>query len=545
MAERLFGVEREYAVTALNASGQVLDRAICVGRLSDLAKARLPHLCGLGGMDLFLANGSRLYVDTGCHPEFCTPECANPWDVVRYLEAGETILGSLAEELENHSDMAEVALFKCNVDYGGTGNTWGCHESYLHRTDPRRLPSQIIPHLVSRVIYTGAGGFNVGTRGLEFTLSPRVAHLVQEVSDASTHERGIFHTKNESLSLKGYGRLHVLCGESLCSQLAAWLQVGTTALVVAMIDAGLKPGDGFRLRSSLSAMQTFAADPTCSAAVPSAKGESLTARMIQYHYLEQAEAHIGEDFMPPWAGEVCRRWRETLDLLSGAPQSVATKLDWAIKRAIFQDYVERNGVPWQSLSDWSCVCGRLRAALDQTPYKGKAVATEFLLGPQSPIGPEMERLGLHLNRRGMKWDGLKPFVQLRPAMFEIDTRFGQLGGKGIFSQMDRQGVLDHAVHGVDNVEHAISHPPAIGRAKIRAEWVHRLAGSDEQHVATWDRIIDLQQPRELDLADPFAARGDWQEMDDRSPGVEIRLMETLWSRHGGPRRADNMRRSVC
>lgn len=534
MAERLFGVEREYAVTALNAGGPVLDRASCVVRLSDLAKARLEHLRGMGGIDLFLANGSRLYIDAGCHPELCTPECANPWDVVRYLEAGETILGNLAEELKNNSGMAEVALFKCNVDYGGTGSTWGCHESYLHRADPRRLPTQIIPHLVSRVIYTGAGGFKVGTRGLEFTLSPRVAHLVQEVSDASTHDRGIFHTKNESLSLKGYSRLHVLCGESLCSQLAAWLQVGTTALVVAMIDAGLKPGNGLCLRSSLSALQTFAADPTCSATVPSAKGEHLTARMIQYHYLEQAEAHVGEDFMPPWAGEVCRRWRETLDLLADAPQSTATRLDWAIKLALFREYAERNGVPWQSLPDWSYVCERLGMALDRTPYKGKSVVTELVLGPHSPIGPEVERLGLHLKTRGMKWDCFRPFLQLRPAMFEIDTRFGQLGVRGIFSQMDRQGVLDHAVSGVDNIEHAMCSPPALGRAKIRAEWVHRLAGSGGQYAATWDRIVDLQQQRQLNLDDPFAERGDWQEMDDYIPAMEIRLMETLRSRHRGP-----------
>ncbi len=102
--------------------------------------------------------------------------------------------------------------------------------------------------------------------------------------------RGIFHTKDESLSSEGYHRLHVLCGESLCSHLGAWLKVGTTALVVAMIDAGLRPGDGVRLKSPLSAMQTFASDPQCKATVLSARGKRLTAHMIQRHYLEQAEA---------------------------------------------------------------------------------------------------------------------------------------------------------------------------------------------------------------------------------------------------------------
>lgn len=94
---------------------------------------------------------------------------------------------------------------------------------------------------LSRIVYTGAGGFNSRFRqGLQFTLSPRVWHLVRGVSEGSTEARGIFHTKDESLSAEGYHRLHILCGESVCSETAAWLKVGATALVVALIDAGLR-----------------------------------------------------------------------------------------------------------------------------------------------------------------------------------------------------------------------------------------------------------------------------------------------------------------
>ena len=536
MAKRLFGMETEYAFTALDRDGQALDRAQGVGRLIELAKARLEHLPGSGDLDLFLANGSRLYVDSGLHPEFCTPECTNPWDAVRYVLAGERILGGLMEELAAEPGIAEAALFKCNVDYSDTGSTWGCHESYLHRSDPQLLSAQIIPHLVSRVIYTGAGGFRVGSNGLEFTLSPRVGHLVHEVSDSSTRERGIFHTKDESLSSEGYHRLHVLCGESLCSHVGMWLKVGTTALVVAMVDAGLRPGDGVRLNASLPAMQTFASDPRCTATALSTGGKGLTAGMIQRHYLEQAEAHVRESFMPPWAAEVCRQWRAMLDRLAGAPQSVATTIDWAIKLAVFRDWAGRNGVAWQSLPDWSHVLERLVAALGQTPCKDKSVTIEFILGPQSPIGPEVEALGPYLKARGMEWDRLRPFVQLRPALFEIDTRFGQLGRKGIFSAMDGQGVLDHAVSGVDNIEHAIGSPPAMGRGNVRGHWVRSLAGNGERYVCTWSRIIDLQQKRVLNLTDPFAKREDWRQMDEHTPctdgaSMDVRLMEILQSRH--------------
>src|SRR5437762_13076927 len=120
-----------------------------------------------------------------------------------------------------------------------------------------------MPHLVSRVVYTGAGGFNNLSKGIEFTLSPRVAHLNRGVSGESTHHRGIFHTKGETLAGHDYQRLHLLCGESVCSETAAWLKLGTTALIVAMVDAGLSPGDAVQPRSPLDAIRTFARDPTC------------------------------------------------------------------------------------------------------------------------------------------------------------------------------------------------------------------------------------------------------------------------------------------
>jgi len=526
MAERMFGMEREYALTPLNPGGTPLERAEAIARLGRLAKTRLKHLPGMGHLDLFLENGARLYVDCGYHPEFCTPECVNPWDVVRYSEAGEAILAGLAADLERGSGIREMAIFKCNVDYRGTRHTWGCHESYLHRTQPAQLPDQIIPHLVSRVIYAGAGGFHAGTGGLAFTLSPRVAYLVRGVSGNSTSDRGIFHTKDEPLSMPGYHRLHLLCGESLCSHLATWLQVGCTALVVAMVDAGLTPGQGLRLRSPLGAMQTFAADPTCTAAVSTTSGRPMTARMIQTRYLEQAEAHIGCDFMPPWTEQVCRCWRETLDLLAGAPQSVETRLDWAIKLALYREYAEQSGVPWSSVPDWSFVHESLSTALGRTPCRNKSLATEVILGPGSPVGPQVERLSAHLKDRGLEWDGFERFLKLRTALYETDTRFGQLGTRGIFSQMDHQGVLDHAVRGVDNIEHAVHNPPALGRAKIRAEWVGRLAGGNGGY-ASWDRVIDSQQHRVLRLADPFAEQGDWQKLGDFFPLDDIDLMETL------------------
>ena len=164
----------------------------------------------------------------------------DPWSVVRYIQAGHQIIADLAQAVESERPPGtEVMCFRCNVDYGGLRTTWGSHESYLHRMSPAALQSQIVPHLVSRIIYTGAGGFNPLSSGLEFTLSPRVAHINRVASADSTSDRGIFHTKNEPLSRDGYNRLHIICGESLCSETAMFLKAGTTALIVAMADAGV------------------------------------------------------------------------------------------------------------------------------------------------------------------------------------------------------------------------------------------------------------------------------------------------------------------
>src|SRR5208283_3660451 len=210
-------------------------------------------------------NGARFYVDCS-HPEMTTPECSNPWDVVRYMHAGERMLTSVAEEMMRREPaLAEVLLFKTNVDHSGSGATWGCHTSFMHRGNPEKFPEQIVPHLVSRIIYSGAGGLELADGRLRFMLSPRVRFLECEVSGGSTSQRGIFHTKDETLARDGYHRLHIISGESLCSETALWLNMGATALIVAMIEARLRPGDAVRLANPLETMRRFTLDPTCRA----------------------------------------------------------------------------------------------------------------------------------------------------------------------------------------------------------------------------------------------------------------------------------------
>ena len=511
-AARMFGVETEYALAAVTPEGKGGDRGRVLGELMRLAGAQIPSLTGFRDGDLYLQNGSRFYVDCGAHPELSTPECTNPWDILRYIQAGERLLAGLCCQIESAGPghgHREVALLKCNVDYSGAKSTWGSHESYLHVADPAGLPKQLIPHLVSRIIYAGAGGFNSLSPGLEFVISPRAPHLVAPVSDSSTSNRGIFHTKDESLSRGGYHRLHLLCGESLCSETAAWLRIGTTALVVAMIEAGLRPGDGVDLPAPLEALRRFAADPDLQAEVRCADARCLTAAAIQRHYLELAEAHLARSFMPPWAPAVCQAWRALLERIETDPRSLSRTLDWAIKLELYRERSRRRGIEPGAWPVWTEIVAALVQALGETEFSGKPVRVEFVLGPESPISPAVERITPILEMNSLRWDALRPFMDLRQELFEIDLRFGQIGERGIFAGLDRAGLLAHRVAGVDNIEHAMTEPPAEGRARLRGEAVRRFAGRSDFRCS-WQKVWDNAEGKALDLNDPFERVEKWR-----------------------------------
>jgi proteasome accessory factor A len=508
MAELLFGVETEYAIAGISPSGSVSREGI-LRSLIELARERLvqlPDLHSSGG--IFLGNGARMYVDCGLHPEICTPECANPWDAARYIQAGNRILAGLAAAVESASAPGtEILCFRGNVDYSGTQSTWGCHESYLHRIPLDALQPQVVPHLVTRLIYTGAGGFNPLSKGLEFTLSPRVAHIELVVSRHSTNERGIWHTKSESLC-SGYSRLHVLCGESLCSETATFLKIGATALVVAMADAGVTPGNAVKLADPLEAMRMIAGDVSCKRPLRMADKSCRSAVEIQRHYLEMAEAHVSDYFMPAWAAEVCRRWRAVLDQLEDAPNAVEQTLDWGIKHALYADQARSLGIRWEDFPYWNDVIEKIAGVLDPSTDREKIVPLETAVQSMRRIPRNLSFIEPILRSRGYQWNDLKTVLGSRQKFFEIDTRFGQLGPKGIFETLDRADVLCHRVSGVDNIEHAMAEPPAVGRARIRGHVIQRLAAAHNARC-DWQCIIDTSEERMLDLSDPFASEESW------------------------------------
>ena len=199
MGKALFGVETEYAFSALSPRGVPLDCDEMLNRVESLARYKLPHLPAEGG-GIFLQNASRLYRDCGEHEELACPEVQNPWDAVRYLLAGERFLAGLASELAREdSEVGIASFFKTNVDYQrGSKSSWGCHESYLVRRSVDHFLRPLVPHLVSRIVFTGAGGFDPFCPALKFTLSPRAAHLRMLAGTGSQGDKPIFHLKDEA-----------------------------------------------------------------------------------------------------------------------------------------------------------------------------------------------------------------------------------------------------------------------------------------------------------------------------------------------------------
>jgi hypothetical protein len=281
-----------------------------------------------------------------------------------------------------------------------------------------------------------------------------------------------------------------------------------------MIEGGVRPGDAVRLADPLAAMRSFAADAECRVEAPSVDGKPLTALAIQRHYLALAEANQGASFMPPCAPQVCQQWRFVLDQLEHDLPSANRLLDWPLKLDLYRDHAARRGLDWASFPNWNQA---LHSAVEPAPRRRRRLLEE-LAAPPGPH-PDQESAtdptppaapsGLDPNR-------LRQFLNLRHELFEIDTRFGQLGDKSIFAALDGAGLLAHHVVGVDNIEHAMENPPASGRARLRGECVQRLGGRDRPYFCDWTWIHDLRANRFLDLSDPWQTEERWREASPSS-----------------------------
>jgi proteasome accessory factor A len=319
----------------------------------DLSAPTLHHggdseLDDLGAANVILTNGARLYVDHA-HPEFSTPEVTTPRDVVIWDKAGERVMEEAAMRAATVPGAPRIQLYKNNVD--GKGASYGSHENYLmaRSTTFPSIVSGLTPFFATRQVVTGAGRVGRGVTGDEagYQLSQRADYIEVEVGLETTLKRGIINTRDEPhADADKYRRLHVIIGDANMSEYSTFLKVGTAAIVLDMIEKGVR-FDELRLAEPVRAVHQISHDPSLQQKVELADGRKVTGLDVQRAYFDKAQAHLG-DSADDVTAEVMQIWGEVLDALGRDPMECADRLDWPAKLRLLEGYRERDGLTWDA-----------------------------------------------------------------------------------------------------------------------------------------------------------------------------------------------------
>ena len=343
MLRRIYGVETEYGIT-FSLRGQ--------RRLSpdEVSRFLFRKVVAWGrSSNVFLENGSRLYLDVGSHPEYATAECDTLVDLVAQDKAGEAILRELVgyaqSQLADEGIRGDIYLFKNNTD--STGNSYGCHENYcIERIeDLSRLESVFIPFLISRQIFAGAGKVVTNARGTTYAMSQRAEHIWESISSATTRSRPIINTRDEPhADPEKFRRLHVIVGDSNMNEFATYLKVGTAAVVLAMIEDRHTVLRDYQMASPINALRDISYDLWSKEPVKLVNGRDLTALEIQEDLCERAQLFVETHDVPEDQRRVVGLWREVIELYRTDPMALADRVDWIAKLQIIERERERHGV---------------------------------------------------------------------------------------------------------------------------------------------------------------------------------------------------------
>jgi len=303
-----------------------------------------------GLVSVILDNGARYYVDHA-HPEYSTPECTNARDLVIHDKAGERVLAeSIRASRRVMQPNQSIVVYKNNSD--GKGNSYGCHENYLmSRATPfPMIVRYLTPFLVTRQIFTGSG--KVGSEGINarhnvaFQLSQRADFFEVEVGLETTFKRPIINTRDEPhADPEKYRRLHVIIGDANMSEVATFLKVGTTALVLKMIEDDFISAD-LTLAEPVAALKAISADPTCRATVALSEGRTVRAVDLQWEFLDWARKYLAEREVDPVTAEVMTRREQVLAAIETDPMVADRQLDWVAKLRLIEAYRDRRGLGW-------------------------------------------------------------------------------------------------------------------------------------------------------------------------------------------------------
>src|SRR5580700_3306322 len=304
----------------------------------------------LGLANVILTNGGRLYVDHA-HPEYSSPECTNPLSVVIWDKAGERVMAEAAARAATIPGSAPIQLYKNNTD--NKGASYGSHENYLMRraTPFADIVKFLVPFFVSRQVVCGAGRVGIGAdgRGSGFQISQRADYFEVEVGLETTLKRPIINTRDEPhADPDKYRRLHVILGDANMSEISTYLKLGTTSLVLAMIEDRFLAAD-LAVESPVAELRAISHDPSLKHLVTLRDGRKMTAVQLQLEYLELArkfsEDKYGAD-VDDVTSDVLNRWESVLGRLAEDAFLCARELDWVAKLEILEGYRTRDGLAW-------------------------------------------------------------------------------------------------------------------------------------------------------------------------------------------------------
>ena len=439
MDRRIFGLENEYGVTC-TFRGQ--------RRLSpdEVARYLFRRVVSWGrSSNVFLRNGARLYLDVGSHPEYATPECDNVIDLIAHDKAGERILEGLLvdadKRLREEGIAGDIYLFKNNTD--SAGNSYGCHENYLvgRHGEFGRLADILIPFLVTRQMICGAGKVLQTPRGAVYCVSQRAEHIWEGVSSATTRSRPIINTRDEPhADAERFRRLHVIVGDSNMSETTMLLKVGSTDLVLRMIEAGTVMMRDLTLDNPIRAIREVSHDMTGRSKVRLANGREMSALEIQREYLTKAQDFTDRNGADATAQRVLMMWERALDSIeSGSLDKVAREIDWVTKYQLIERYRAKHDLPLSS--------------------------------------PRVAQLDL--------------------AYHDVHRR------RGLYYLLQRNGAVDRATRDLDIFE-AKSVPPQTTRARLRGEFIRRAQERRRDFTVDWVHLkLNDQAQRTVLCKDPF------------------------------------------
>lgn len=438
---RIFGLENEYGVTC-TLRGQ--------RRLSpdEVARYLFRRVVSWGrSSNVFLANGARLYLDVGSHPEYATPECDSIYDLVAHDKAGERILeqllASAEQRLREEGIRGTIYLFKNNTD--SAGNSYGCHENYLtsRRDDFSHYVEVLIPFLVSRQIYAGAGKVLQTARGAMYCISQRAEHIWEGVSSATTRSRPIINTRDEPhADAERYRRLHVIVGDSNMSEYTTFLKVGTCAILLRMLEEPSIVLRDMTLENPIRAIREISHDLTCRRRVRLANGREASALEIQSEYLNRALRYAERRELTPLEQQALEMWEHCMTQLESDPFKLDREVDWVIKYKLIESYREKHDLP----------LSHPRVALLDLQYHD-------------------------VNR-----------------------------DRGVFYKMQDRELVERICNDED-INAAIETPPQTTRARLRGEFIRRAKERKRDYTVDWVHLkLNDQAQRTVLCKDPFKSR---------------------------------------